>query len=118
MDRGDRVQLQQVVLNLIVNALEAFANGTSTDRRVTVSCARPGQSFVEISVIDNGMGFNGAEQSAFEPFNTTKQDGMGLGLSIARSIVDTHGGIIRASSNLEGGATVYFRLPLAHHSTT
>jgi signal transduction histidine kinase len=68
-------------------------------------------------VIDNGAGLNGAEDGAFEAFYTTKQNGMGLGLSIARSIVAAHSGVICATSNSEGGATVSCRLPLAHGTT-
>lgn len=116
--RGDRVQLQQVVLNLIVNALEALGDQRSPDRRVIVRSTRSGQRFVEISVIDNGGGFDGTLDSAFEAFYTTKPDGMGLGLSIARSIVEAHAGAIRATNNPEGGATVCFRVPLAHQAVT
>jgi signal transduction histidine kinase/integral membrane sensor domain MASE1 len=116
--RGERVQLEQVVLNLIVNALEAFGRPQVPDRRVTVrSCCR-GEDFVEISVADNGDGFNGTEELAFEALYTTKPAGMGLGLSIARSIVEAHAGVIRARDNVEGGATVSFLLPIAHRHTT
>jgi two-component system sensor kinase FixL len=114
--RGDRVQLQQVVLNLIVNALEAMADRTVADRRVVVGSRSDGR-FVEVSVIDRGAGFNGAEDHAFDAFYTTKRSGMGLGLSIAKSIVQAHDGVVRAANNRDGGATVSFRLPLAHPGT-
>lgn len=113
---GDRVQLQQVVLNLIVNALEAFGESRPSDRRIVVgSCCSRGD-VVEIEVTDNGEGFKGLEESAFEAFYTTKPGGMGLGLSIARSIVEAHAGLIRAANKPDGGATVSFRVPLAPES--
>jgi signal transduction histidine kinase/integral membrane sensor domain MASE1 len=115
--RGERVQLEQAVLNLVVNALEAFGEPHRADRRVTVRSCCCSQELVEVSVVDNGCGFNGAEEFAFEALYTTKQAGMGLGLSIARSIVEAHAGAIRARDNAEGGATVSFLLPVAHHQT-
>jgi C4-dicarboxylate-specific signal transduction histidine kinase len=115
--RGERVQLEQAVLNLVVNALEAFGEPHRADRRVTVRSCCCSQDLVEVSVVDNGCGFNGAEEFAFEALYTTKQAGMGLGLSIARSIVEAHAGAIRARDNAEGGATVSFLLPVAHHQT-
>jgi two-component system sensor kinase FixL len=84
---------------------------------VTVRSCCCSQELVEISVVDNGCGFNGAEEFAFEALYTTKQAGMGLGLSIARSIVEAHAGAIRARDNAEGGATVSFLLPVAHQQT-
>jgi two-component system, LuxR family, sensor kinase FixL len=113
--RGDRVQLQQVVLNLMVNALEAVADQPPRDRKVIVRCTPSLAGFVEISVIDSGPGFDsGSEEQLFEAFYTTKRGGMGMGLSIARSIVEAHGGEIRAGNNSFGGATVSCRLPLAY----
>jgi signal transduction histidine kinase/integral membrane sensor domain MASE1 len=111
---GDRVQLQQVVLNLIVNALEAAAGGAPADRRVVVRSAVD-RDAVEVAVVDRGPGFDGAEDRAFDAFYTTKTDGMGLGLFIAKSIVQAHAGVIHAANNRERGATVAFRLPLAPH---
>lgn len=111
--RGDHVQLQQVVLNLLVNALEALGDQHSRERRVIVRSTRGGSDSIEIAVIDNGDGFQCPEEHAFEALFTTKPGGMGLGLSIARSIVEAHAGVIRAASSLGGGATVTFRLPLA-----
>jgi signal transduction histidine kinase len=112
--RGDPVQLQQVVLNLIVNALEAFGEGTAGDRRIVVRSARLGEDFVEISVSDTGPGFSGPADGLFDAFYTTKPGGMGLGLSIARSIVEAHAGTIHLATERSGGATVAFKLPLAH----
>ncbi|HXE81453.1 MAG TPA: ATP-binding protein, partial [Vicinamibacterales bacterium] len=111
--RGDHVQLQQVVLNLLMNALEALGNGEGEERRIVVRSTRPTCDTVEIAVVDNGVGFQCPEDSAFEALFTTKPGGMGLGLSIARSIVEAHAGAIRAMNNPEGGATVAFRLPVA-----
>jgi signal transduction histidine kinase/integral membrane sensor domain MASE1 len=110
--RGDRVQLQQVVLNLLLNALEAAAERSLPDRRVVVRSTSDGHS-VEVSVADRGTGFNGAQDRAFDAFYTTKRDGMGLGLSIAKSIVQAHAGVIHAADHRDGGAVVSFRLPLA-----
>jgi signal transduction histidine kinase/integral membrane sensor domain MASE1 len=111
--QGDSVKLQQVVLNLILNALEAVAEHATADRRVIVR-SRVDRDVVEVSVVDRGMGFSGAEERAFEPFFTTKRAGMGLGLYIAKSIVQAHEGLMHATTNREGGATVSFSLPLAH----
>ena len=110
--RGDQVQLQQVVLNLLFNALEAAGDPAAVERQVIVRSACEG-GFVEVSVADSGAGFNGGADRAFEAFYTTKRDGMGLGLSIAKSIVQAHGGVVRAADNRDGGATVSFRLPMA-----
>ncbi|HEY0872318.1 MAG TPA: MASE1 domain-containing protein [Vicinamibacterales bacterium] len=110
---GDCVQLQQVVLNLIVNALESFAEPGGRNRRVVVRSNCFGRDLVEVQVIDNGSGFIVPPESAFEALQTTKPGGMGLGLSIARSIIEAHAGTIRATNNPDGGATVSFRLPLA-----
>jgi len=111
---GDRVQLQQVVLNLIVNALEAVADRPHGDRMVIVRCARTSDDSFDLAVIDSGPGFApGDEETMFEAFHTTKRNGMGMGLSIARSIVEAHGGTIRAWNNTAGGATVCCTLPVA-----
>jgi signal transduction histidine kinase len=111
---GDRVQLQQVLLNLVVNAMDAMADTPATLRRVTVRTGlRPGGD-VEVAVSDRGHGI-AAERlpKLFESFFTTKERGMGLGLSISRSIVETHGGRIWAETNDAGGATFRFTLPAA-----
>lgn len=110
--RGDRVQLQQVVLNLIVNAFDAVADGATRDKRVVLRSGI-GADDVEVAVVDRGPGFKGCEDRAFDAFFTTKPGGMGLGLSIAKSIVQAHHGVVRAADNPGGGATVSFRLPLA-----
>lgn len=109
--RGDRVQLQQVVLNLLVNALEAIGEDEG-ERAVHVSCQRVSEDEVRVLVRDSGAGLaEGTEEAVFDPFYTTKRHGMGMGLSIARSIVETHGGSIRARNDQEQGAVFEFSLP-------
>jgi signal transduction histidine kinase len=113
--RGDRVQLQQVILNLMVNAVDAVADLPSQNRRVLVQSQQNTRE-VEVTIDDRGPGFRGAEWQAFEPFYTTKPNGLGLGLSIAKSIVEAHAGCVRISDHGNGGARVWFRLPLAQHA--
>jgi two-component system sensor kinase FixL len=110
--RGDRVQLQQVLLNFIMNACEAM-NATALDRRVlTVITAPADDQCVEICLLDTGRGISSdLHERLFEPFVTTKKDGLGLGLSICRSIVSTHGGRLWAENNAEGGAAFHIVLP-------
>jgi len=109
--RGDRVQLQQVVLNLLINSLEALADRQNIERRVSLHSWR-GAGRAHVSVSDSGQGFDrGTEGRAFEPFYTTKPTGMGMGLSIARSIIEAHGGAIHAASTARG-AVVEFTLPV------
>jgi signal transduction histidine kinase len=111
--KGDRVQLQQVILNLLHNAMEAMVVQHDPPRRITVGCHRYLQTIV-VSVLDSGPGLNfGTEHLVFEPFYTTKRGGMGMGLSIVRSIVEAHGGIIHATNVFGGGALVEFQLPAA-----
>jgi signal transduction histidine kinase len=105
---GDRTQLQQVLLNLIMNSAEATPD--AAEALIRIACTlREGE--VEVSVSDTGVGIP-AEQldRVFEAFYTTKSDGIGMGLSICRSIVEAHGGRIRATANLLGGASLSFTL--------
>jgi len=108
----DKIQVQQVVMNLVRNAIEAMAGGER--RELVVGTALTDEDMVEVSVADTGPGLP-AEVSAqlFQPFVTTKQKGMGLGLSISRSIIDSHGGRMRAASNPGGGTVFSFTLPVA-----
>jgi two-component system, LuxR family, sensor kinase FixL len=113
--RGDRVELQQVILNLLVNAMDAVGDRPVAERGVIVRSERNGDDTVLLSVKDSGLGLlPGVEGNIFEPFFTTKTTGMGMGLAIARSIVETHGGHIWAENNPHLGATFYVSLPLAH----
>jgi C4-dicarboxylate-specific signal transduction histidine kinase len=110
---ADRVQLQQVMLNLLHNAMEAMADGRHHPTTVVVRC-RSHEDMAVVSVSDTGPGLvAGKEETVFEPFYTTKKDGMGMGLSIVRSILESHGGSIRASNVERGGAVFEFTLPLA-----
>jgi C4-dicarboxylate-specific signal transduction histidine kinase len=109
---GDVVQLQQVILNLLHNAMEAMSDDEALPRVVAVTCRDDGE-VVTVCVRDSGPGLRaGTEEAVFEPFYTTKSGGMGMGLSIVRSIVEAHGGSIRATNDPNGGALVEFQLPL------
>jgi two-component system, LuxR family, sensor kinase FixL len=111
--RADRVQMQQVLLNLILNACEAMTANRADDRSLTVFSARDHESSVRAAIIDSGPGIPADDlERVFEPFFTTKANGLGLGLSICRSIVVAHGGRLWASNNEMRGATFYVTLPL------
>jgi signal transduction histidine kinase len=113
---GDRIQLQQVILNLVVNAMEAMSDLPAADRQIRVSSGRHG-SFAEVSIADQGPGIPPEQLSkVFEPFFTTKAQGMGMGLSIARTIVEAHRGQLLAENQIGGGALFRVRLPLASAS--
>jgi PAS domain S-box-containing protein len=108
---GDRVALQQVVLNLVVNAFEAM-RASDEPRRLELGAGRFGDEGVLVSVRDSGPGVDRAHlERIFDAFFTTKPDGMGMGLAISRSIVEAHGGRLWARSNEGAGATFYFTLP-------
>jgi two-component system sensor kinase FixL len=110
--RGDRVQLQQVVLNLLHNAMEALSDSTDSVRRIVISCRPAEAQRVVVTVQDSGPGLRpGMDDSIFEPFYTTKSSGMGMGLSIVRSILEAHGGAIRACNGSDRGAVFEFVLP-------
>ena len=113
-----RTQIQQVMLNLLSNAVQALQERPPTDRRLRVALSRIGRDWVEVTVQDNGAGIP-ADRLAriFEPFVTTRSDGLGMGLAIARSIVETHGGEIVAQAHEEGGATFRFLLPVEPPTT-
>jgi signal transduction histidine kinase len=112
--QGDRVQLEQVVLNLVMNAIEAMADAATERRHLTVRTVEMPRGSVEISVRDSGAGIPEVIMpKLFDAFFSTKHDGMGLGLSIARSIVTAHGGRIWAQTCTDG-ATLFFTIPVSH----
>jgi PAS domain S-box-containing protein len=111
---GDRIQLYQVVLNLIMNGLEAASEPAPRDRWLLARTAESNSGTVELTVEDSGKGIAESDLSrVFEPFFTTKQKGLGMGLSISRSIVQAHGGRIWAENSAEGGAIFRCMLPVA-----
>jgi PAS domain S-box-containing protein len=109
---GDRVQLEQVLLNLMLNAMDAIKGVSLAHRRVTLRSARRDPGAVEISVEDNGHGIAPEKiERLFDSFYTTKESGMGLGLSLVRSIAEAHAGRVTAENNSHGGATFRLILP-------
>ena len=110
--QGDRIQLQQVLLNLISNSLEAM-EGMDDARELLVRTALKGSRMILVEVKDSGCGIPEQNMSQlFTHFFTSKPDGLGMGLSISRSIVETHGGRLEVKNNSDRGATFYFTLPL------
>jgi PAS domain S-box-containing protein len=112
--RGDRVQVQQVLLNLVMNGCDAMADVEIPQRLLAVRAGRNGGGFVQVSVADRGCGISPEEFGRlFEPFFTTKSNGLGLGLAVCRSIVEAHEGRLWAESGPGAGATFHFTLPAA-----
>lgn len=111
---ADRVQLEQVVLNLLLNALDAASMSNRVPPKVVIATNMSDRHSAHVIVRDNGPGLKtGSEWQVFEPFYTTKESGMGMGLSIARSIIEAHGGNIWAATAVELGAEFHFTLPRA-----
>jgi C4-dicarboxylate-specific signal transduction histidine kinase len=109
---GDPIHLQQVLLNLILNALEAMIDCPPSERQVTIRAMTNSAIGVEVMVTDRGPGFSRWKLSRpFEPFSSTKKNGMGIGLSICQTIIQAHGGHISAENIPGRGATVRFTLP-------
>jgi two-component system sensor kinase FixL len=108
----DRVQIQQVLVNLFKNAFEAMQDCPTDDRIATVrTVASP--EHIEVSIADQGAGIIAEhEPRLFEAFFTTKPDGMGMGLAVSRTIIDAHGGTIWARRNADRGAAFHFTLPI------
>jgi signal transduction histidine kinase len=112
--RADKVHLQQVILNLATNAMDAMVEASSADRKLVLHTTLHGDSKVQMSISDTGLGIPKERlNSIFDAFYTTKPSGTGLGLSIARAIVETYGGKIWADNRAGGGAVFRFILPLA-----
>ena len=111
--QGDRIQLQQVLLNLVLNACDAMSEADSSQRQLVLATGLT-DGYVELAVSDGGPGIPENQlERVFEPFVTFRQQGLGLGLAISRSIVSDHGGSISAENNPEGGATFRCLLPIA-----
>ncbi|MGO9831520.1 MAG: sensor histidine kinase, partial [Myxococcaceae bacterium] len=117
--RGDRVHIEQVLLNLVLNAMDAVDAVPAGERRVIVEAERDGSYNVRISVCDSGTGVPPEIiGSIFEAFFTTKPNGMGMGLPISRTIIEAHGGRLWAENNAQRGATFRFTLPVAQQEPT
>jgi signal transduction histidine kinase len=115
---GDHIQLQQVILNLVVNGIDAMRDTPSENRIISIRTSRV-EKFAELSVSDRGPGIpENKLKEVFEPFFTSKAEGMGMGLSIARTIIEAHQGLIWAKNQDHGGASFRIRLPLAGSSVT
>jgi C4-dicarboxylate-specific signal transduction histidine kinase len=116
--QGDRVQLQQVVLNLILNAVEAMSSVDGARRELSISTERRGADEVLVAVRDSGPGIDPEHlERVFDSFYTTKPSGIGLGLSICRSIIDAHGGRLWAAANEPRGAAFQFTLPAGNQGS-
>jgi C4-dicarboxylate-specific signal transduction histidine kinase len=111
--QADDIQIQQVILNLVRNGIEAMAEVESRERILEIRTSPVGDA-VEVAVSDNGSGLTSeAQERIFTPFFTTKPQGMGMGLSISRSIIDAHGGRLWATPNPDGGTTFQFTIPVS-----
>ena len=111
---ADRTQLQQVMLNLLMNAIEAMRGRPEEERHIELTLGRNGREQAQVAVRDHGSGISPEQQERmFEAFWTTKDTGMGIGLAISRSIVETHGGQLWYRNHPDGGATFHFTVPLA-----
>jgi signal transduction histidine kinase len=109
---GDRVQLQQVIINLVMNGIEAMQSVVDRSRELVIRSGQDETHEVIVSVTDCGVGLTADnEKQLFNAFFTTKSGGMGMGLSICRSIIEAHGGRISATNNLPHGATFQFTFP-------
>jgi signal transduction histidine kinase len=109
---GDRVQLQQVILNLVINAMEAMNGAGESPRELLIKTGKTDADGVHIAVHDSGPGLDPVNaERIFESFFTTKPGGMGMGLSICRSIVEAHGGQLWATTNVPRGAIFQFTVP-------
>jgi signal transduction histidine kinase len=112
--RGDRVQLQQVLLNLALNGMDAMQELRTGERALVFRTARDRPGAIRVAVRDSGIGIGGRDvEHMFQAFYTTKAGGMGIGLTIARSIIEAHDGELEAENNPGGGATFSFTLPVS-----
>src|SRR4029077_2991650 len=110
---GDRVQLQQVLINLLINGVEAMASITDRPRELLIRSQQHEAGQVHVAVLDSGIGVDSeTAERLFSPFFTTKASGMGMGLSISRSIIRAHGGRLWISPNSGHGAAFQFTVPI------
>jgi signal transduction histidine kinase len=113
MTLGDRVQLQQVIINLVMNGIEAMQTVTDRPRELVIRSRQDEAHHVLVCVTDCGVGISAENADRlFNPFFTTKASGMGMGLSVCRSIMEAHGGRLWATANRPHGATFQFILPV------
>jgi signal transduction histidine kinase len=116
--KGDAVQLQQVFLNLMINAMDAISEAEAKERKISVTTSVSGAS-AEVRIGDTGPGIAAGDlKNVFDPFFTTKPQGMGMGLAIVRTIVEAHHGQISAANQPSGGALFTIRLPIARGRST
>jgi signal transduction histidine kinase len=115
---GDRIQLQQVVLNLVMNAIDATKGSKQGPHDISIVSAQDGDNRIAVAIRDSGIGLDQANlDQIFEGFFTTKPEGLGMGLTICRSIVEAHGGRITAAPGAPRGAVFRFTLPIARRNT-
>jgi signal transduction histidine kinase len=115
----DVVQIQQVILNLIRNGIDAMLDMDQNDEGISVSVSMLQSDQIRIAVTDHGHGISEeAEQKIFQPFFTTKSSGLGLGLAICQSIVTSHGGVLSFTKNQARGTTFHFTLPVISEAST
>ena len=113
---ADKAQIQQVLLNLVMNALEAMQDQPADQRRLELTLTRTDTGEALVALRDSGPGIpEPQQQKLFEAFWTTKPQGLGIGLPISRSIIESHGGRLWFANNPDKGGTFYFALPLAVH---
>ena len=117
---GDAIQIEQVILNLVRNGIEAIASCNNLDQRVvTLRTSKLQTGEIEVSISDTGTGIpEETRDRIFEAFFSTKQNGLGMGLAISRTIVESHGGSLSFSPNSDCGATFQFTLPTFHESSS
>jgi signal transduction histidine kinase len=108
---ADRIPIEQVLINLIKNAIEAMADNGPKGKSLAVSCSADADG-IQFSIRDNGCGLPESPAQIFEAFHTTKPDGLGLGLKICKTIIEAHSGRLWAENNKSRGATFHFLLPL------
>jgi C4-dicarboxylate-specific signal transduction histidine kinase len=117
--QADAIMIEQVICNMVRNAFEAMAEAHSPQREVYISTRAIEGDAIEIEVVDTGPGIDGAViDQVFDQFFTTKAEGVGMGLSISRSIIEMHGGRVRAESGKQGGTTFRFTVPISQQRTS